>query len=231
MRYRLKLPKLFADKRVLALAFGIACLAIVYFLASRQSLSRFGGEYAAYAELAKAQQDAAYLPAAPNNPVRQQLNLVLSEALQSQTPSSKRLADAKLGRTLLAELEGQVDAIGSTSEKADASLAGLQVRYLGSLATPSSVREIITLAKQRSALIEDIRGLSYRADFDTRKIFERIISDNGALTAAHIEELNGEVPEIETQFDRRSTLYGELGDLSARIDADAAALGPAFSRP
>ena len=232
MRYSLKqLKKAAANRRFIAAVLAVLLVGGAYLLVSRISSKRFGAEYAAYAELAKAQENAAYLPAAPNNPVRQQLNLVLSETLEPKVSSEKRLSDAKLGLDLLTQLEAQVDTIGSAGEAANDALAKMQVDSANGFLMNGASRELINLAKQQAAVIQDIRGLSYRADFDTRKIFERVIIDKGALTAAHARDLNNELPEIETQFDRRTNLYTQLQDTSARIDALAESLGSAVSAP
>ena len=225
MRYHLKqLKNIVAKKRFIALV--VLCAVGGYAFISWHSSKQFDTGYIAYVALARVQGEAAYLPAAPNNPVRQQLNLVLSEMLQPGISSSKRLSDAKLGLNLLAQLETQIDAIGSTSEAANNALAKLQVAFSSGFTSNNTAYELIDLAKQRSAVIEDIRGLSYRADFDTRTIFDRIITDRGALTKTHINDLNNEIPEIETQFDRRTNSYTELQTISTHLDTIAASLGP-----
>jgi hypothetical protein len=201
-------------------------LVALYLVFARVSTQHFGAEYASFASLAKAQEQAVYLPTAPNNPTRQQLNLALADALQKNATPAKRLADAKRGIDLLKELDTEVDAVGSASDAANAMLARLQTTYLDNPTTSDSARSLITLAKQRAAIIEDIRGLSYRADFSVRKIFERIITDKGTLTAAHVIDLNNDLPEAETQFDRRADLYTKLGNVSTTIDHTATALWP-----
>jgi hypothetical protein len=221
-----RLSRLSKRQRWILSALVVLCLVTLYMVFARVSTQHFGAEYASYAVLAKAQEQAVYLPTAPNNPTRQQLNLALADALQKSVTPAKRLADAKRGIDLLKELDAQVDIVGSASDSANAMLAKLQVTYLANPTTNDSARALITLAKQRTEIIEDIRGLSYRADFSTRKIFDRIIADKGALTAAHVIELNNELPEAETQFDRRADLYKKLGSVSALIDKTATALWP-----
>jgi hypothetical protein len=213
-------------QRRILIALIAVCLIALYIVFARVSTQHFGAEYSSYAVLAKVQEQAVYLPTAPNNPTREQLNLALADALQKNVVPAKRLVDAKRGIDLLKELDAEVDVVGSASDAANAMLAKLQTTYLDNPTTSDSAHALITLAKQRAEIIEDIRGLSYRADFSTRKIFERILTDKGALTAAHIIDLNNELPEAETQFDRRSALYKKLGNLSALIDRTAIALWP-----
>jgi hypothetical protein len=79
------------------------------------------------------------------------------------------------------------------------------------------MRDVVTLAQSQAAIIADIRGLSYRANFHTAQIFSRIVDDQGSLTDAHIAELNNLIPKVEDQFDQRSNLYSELERVGDRI--------------
>lgn len=179
--------------------------------------------YETYAELAQAQVDAAHVPAAPNNPVRQDLNRALSLALSSQVSSRERLAQAQAGMRLLELADGQVDEIGEASAKVDLLLAQAQVQSASGFAPGGLTWEILALAKKRSAIISDISGLSYRANFVTRGILERIIADRGVLTDEHVTSLNNSLPDLEEQFDRRSNLYTELERVGVQIDQKQAA--------
>lgn len=228
----LTLKSIVTDKRSLAaLALCLVLVGGFVYLATRSS-SRFESEYAAYAVLAKEQEDAAYLPAAPNNPVREELASDLAQALDQNTSAPARLKFTQDGLDRIKELEAQVDAIGDAGDKANVAIAQMQVDALKDFSSSGVTHEIIELAKQRSAVIEDIRGLSYRADFETSKIFDRIVSDKGELTAAHVADLNDEIPLVEEQFNQRSSLYTELTSLSAEIDQKAAGIGiPAAVAP
>jgi hypothetical protein len=221
-----KLTRFSSHHRRIVVVTLVLGLVGAYLLFARVSTQRLGAEYVSYAVLAKAQEEAVYLPTALNNPDRQQLNLALTDALQKNITPARRLADAKQGIDLIKVLDTEVDGIGSTSDAANAMLAKLQTTYLNNPATSDSARTLIALAKQRTDIIEDIRGLSYRANFSTRNIFDRIIADKGALTSAHVIDLNNELPEAQTEFDRRSDLYKKLGDMSATIDRDATVLWP-----
>ncbi len=227
--FRTFLTRIALDKRVIALV--AICLlaggAMLYF-ASR-SASHFAAQYSAYAALAHIQEQAAYVPAAPDNPVRQQLNLVLSLVLDPTTSSIKRLADAKQGLTLLNQLGAQVDAIGDASDKANLAIAQMQIETLKDFGTSGQTLSLIDLAKQRSSIIEDIRGLSYRANYETETIFQRIVDDNGALTASHVTDLNSEIPNVEAQFDHRSNLYSQLEAVSATINKQAVGIKGSFA--
>lgn len=224
-----KFTQMSKRKRYALVTLVMLCIIVAYVLFARFSTQRLGEAYASYAAVARTQQEAVYLPAAPNNPAREQLNLALSDALQKTVSSANRLVDAKRGIGLLAQLDAEVDVIGSTSDTVNAMLAKLQTTYLSDPATAGDVESLISLAKQRSDIIEDIRGLSYRADFTTRTVFQRLITDKGVLTAAHITALNNELPDIETQFDRRTDLYTKLGSVTASIDRTATALWPTIS--
>jgi hypothetical protein len=190
------------------------------YLASRSS-SHFKEEYRSYATLATAQEKAAYIPAAQDNDTRQRLNADLALALDRKTKDSARLNYAKDGLDLIDALNKQIDAIGDASEKADTVVAKMQIDSLKDFSTSGQTREIIDLAKQRSSIVEDIRGLSYRANFETQNIFKRIIADNGRLADSYVSELNNDLPVLETQFDHRSSLYQNLQSVSNEISQKA----------
>jgi hypothetical protein len=97
----------------------------------------------------------------------------------------------------------------------------MQIDSLKDFSTSGQTREIIDLAKQRSSIVEDIRGLSYRANFETQNIFKRIIADNGRLADSYVSELNNDLPVLETQFDHRSSLYQNLQSVSNEISQKA----------
>lgn len=223
--------KFFTWKRLLAAAILLVLLiiALVWYFNWRSS-SQFDKEYADYAVLAKEQATAAYLPASSDDPTRQQLDIVLSEALDSGTSQARRLQDAQQGLALITQMETEIAAIGDTSDKANTVIAQMQVGSADALSSGGLPQELISLAKQRSSVIEDIRGLSSRADFETSQIFQGIIAQNGALTPAYIDTLNDEIPQVETEFDQRTDLYTQLTSISTEMDQKAAAgLGAGYS--
>lgn len=185
------------------------CLGIFAYTTIR-STSQFTDDYAEYAALAKLHQDAAFLLGAPNNPVRQKLNRILSDVLSAPINPAARLALAREGLVLTAETEKQLEAVSKAGEEVDASIAKMQVTMLNSLTSSQHVKEVIALAKRRSEIISDIRAYSYRADFELRRIFDRIIAEGGKLPDSYIVELNTAIPELEEQFNKRSSLYAEL---------------------
>ena len=185
-----------------------------YFYISRNVA--FEDDYAAYTALAEEHTQAAYLPAANNNPLRQELNQTLGQVLAGEMSNSERLALAERGLELLDELEQQIDAIGERGIAVDEAITALEED--GGLLALGGTAELLTLARERSAIIADIRGLSYRANFHTAEIFNRVVDDGGALTAAHVGILNDQVPKVEEQFNKRSNLYDELQTTSQKID-------------
>lgn len=209
------------------IALIVVCLIIVAGVgyALYHSASGSVDRYTVYATLAEEHEQAAYLVGAANNPVRQELNQVLSEALARPMTSSERLQLAEHGKELLKEAEGQIDMIGELGAKVDTAIAQMQVGALGEFSSSDIAREVLVLAKKRSDIIADIRGLSYRANFETAKIFDRVIADGGKLTKEHISMLNDEIPDVEKQFDRRSDLYLELQRTAKQIDQRSVDLG------
>ncbi len=164
--------------------------------------------------------EAAYVPGAANNPVRGELNRMLGEVLSVEMGDADRLERAERGLFLLSELELQIDAIGATKDTLQTTLSGLENDLVFVPEALEGERgDIGDIMDRLYVIVDDIRGLSYRANYHTERIFERIVADSGSLTAEHVLDLNEEVPEVEKQFDRRSNLYTELEDLDKEIDA------------
>lgn len=189
------------------------------------SSAQFARDYELYSFLAKTQQNDAYIPGASDNPVRQQLNQILSDALTKKMSDADRLTLVKGGSTFLNESQKQIDQITVSSEAADAAIAKMQVDTLDAFSISQNAREIIALAKERSSMISDIRAYSYRADFDVQQIFNRIIQDNGKLTDAYVTELNSADPEMASQYDKRTNLYNDLQKLGDDLDKKSQSLG------
>lgn len=202
---------------------GAVCGALVYLV--HLSASEFARDYEIYSFLAKTQQNDAFIPGAPNNPVREQLNRTLSDILTKDMSPAERLALVKRGQVSLDEADRQIDQITISTEAADAAIAKMQVDTLGAFSISQTARELLALAKRRSAIISDIRAYSYRADFEIRQIFDRIIADNGKLSDAYIKELNAAIPEMESQFDKRSSLYNGLQKIGEEIDNKSKEIG------
>lgn len=217
------------DKRVIVALIACACLGGIVAAFSMHSSSRFAKEYADYAVLANIQENAANIPGATNNPVREKLNDTLALALADNQPPASRIRYATDGLNILKQSEAQIDAIGDANSKADLLIAQMQVDSLKDFSSGGAAHEIITLAKQRSSIAADIRNLSYRADFEIEKIFNRIIEDKGVLTSAHVAELNDDIPNVESQYNQRLKLYEELQKTRIQIDKKAAQYGFATS--
>ena len=173
---------------------------------------QFAQSYDTYATLSEAHVTAAFLPATNDNQLRQELNRMLADVLAAELPNTERLERAQRGLTVLGELEKQIDEIGVKGEAVSHALGEMEGR-----ATGADRAEIVRLALERLRVIGDIRGLSYRASYHTAEIFNRVIADGGALTTAHVTELNSQIPLVEEQFDRRTGLYDELESIGGKI--------------
>lgn len=200
------------NKRLI-LILATACVCVLAFVLYRAFFSwQFTKSYETYATLSAQHVTAAFLPATNDNQIRQELNRMLSDVLAVELPVQDRLERAQRGLLLLAELEKQIDAIGDKGEAVSHALGELE-----SHASGADRAEIVSLALERMRVIGDIRGLSYRANYHTAEIFNRVISDGGSLTDEHISELNAQVPLVEEQFDRRSGLYSELESINSQV--------------
>jgi len=189
--------------------------------------ARFAQAYRTYQTAAAAHEQAAFLPGDTQNPVRGALNQALAQALAQNATAAERLSLAQKGLSLIEDLNKQVDAIGDTAAPADAGVEVMEQAGRAAAFVPGQalMLDIVRLAKDEASTTQEIRGLSYRADFETQQIFNRIIADRGALTQSYTLELNNDLPQVEGEFDQRTNLYNTLvGDRSHRQE-DAAALG------
>ncbi|MBP9668906.1 MAG: hypothetical protein KBE09_01315 [Candidatus Pacebacteria bacterium] len=201
---------------ILAAGFGLVVLAIGIALYLFVFAPRDVVALESYATLGEAHEDSAFLVGMSENPIRIELDHVLADVLMRPMTDDERYELSEQGRGLLKTLEVQIDAIGEKEGAAAEALASLQSSPLA-LSELTSIGEVVQLGTRRADLIADIRGLSYRANYHTAQIFERIMKDGGALTEAHVAALNSDLPLVEEQFDRRSNLYVELEKVSLDI--------------
>lgn len=202
----------FAKKHLIIIGFCLLFTALFFLSYRFYFASQFTKSYNTYATLSDIHVNAAFLPATNENPLRQELNRMLADVLAAELPQKDRLERAERGLVLLNALERQIDAIGDSGEAVAKALGEMEERASG-----SERQEIVQLALERLRVIGDIRGLSYRASYHTAEIFNRVIQDGGTLTPEHVSELNNQIPVVEEQFDRRTTLYDELESIGGRI--------------
>ncbi len=206
---------------ILIIVFLIAVLGGAHLFA----LHRFKPSLALYASAGLRYVEAAVLPTHAENPLRIDLNRSLALSLDKEISSRERLEAAKSGLALLTLAEGDLDAVGTLGKDAAAALGEVEKRISPLLFFSwDDARELLGLARERELRITDIRALSYRANFEMKKIFDRIIAENGVLSDAHITTLNTLLPEVEAQSDERAGLYRELAATNALIDELSRAL-------
>ncbi len=201
---------------------SIALLALVVILGGfayhRYALHRFEEAYRAYESIATLHDEAAVIPMLPDNPLRRDLNQALVIVLSDEASPEDRIAKAREGLALLTLAEGNIDALGDVGADATAALLGLESAINPiALGAYTVEKALVELAHRRLSAIADIRGLSYRANHDTKTIFDRIIADGGSLTEAHGADLERLLPDVEEQFNRRSNLLVEVESLAADI--------------
>lgn len=176
--------------------------------------------YATYTASAARHNSAAFIPAMADNPLRKELNAALSDVLAGTLTPNERSARARDGLRLIHDAEAQIDLIGDAGIATEEAILQMEESavMIGQLHR-SDLRDIIQLSRARFDIIADIRGLSYRANHHTSQIFERVIADEGALSTAHVEDLNRLIPSVEAQFDTRSNLYDDLERLSRQMES------------
>lgn len=177
-----------------------------------QANAAFSHAYLVYAALADDADTAAYVPTAMNNPSRQELNALLNAVLGNVTPPAERLQKSQRGLFLLENSATQLDAIGPKVDAVDTAIEAMEKSLSpgDAIFQRGDPQKIIALAKVRNAATKDIRALSYRADFETGKIFRHFVETRGALSDEYMIQLNSEIPTEEAQFNKRQNRYNDL---------------------
>jgi len=188
----------------------------------KNETKQFNFAYHNYEKLSKEQENATYMPGADSNSIRQDLDRILSAVLTQNMENNERLKMAKEGMKLIKKLEAQIDLIGIKGEQLSGAVSKMEEAgsNLSDKEQKDYAEAIVQTAKEKLSISSDIRGLSYRANYHVVEIFKRIISDKGELTSSHIKFLNDKIPEVEEQFNKRSGLYDELGDLNNKLNAE-----------
>ena len=154
------------------------------------------------------------------NSIRKELNNLLIQVLGKEMPNAERLALAKRGLELLVGSDAQVAAMTPKKDDTDTAIVRMEVSagFISNMFSKGLPKKIVALAKDRSAAISDIRAYSYRADFETRKIFQHVVDEKGALPSSYVNELNNLVPAKEEEFNQRTNRYSDLQVLADEID-------------
>ena len=202
--------------RVLLIVIAVVCLLFWYFY---YTTGRFISAYSSYAALSLDDENVVNVPAQPDNPVRREMNQMLAEVLSGNLSPAGRLQKAQRGLDLAHQSEHILDPIQDRGGDVDQAIDGMQksANTLSRFSSFGREEKIVALAKRRADIVSDIRALTIRANFETGKIFQHVIDDKGKLSDAYVTELNAEIPDVEAQFNRRSGLYAELGEVSDSI--------------
>jgi hypothetical protein len=184
-----------------------------------RSDAAFSHAYLDYAAVADDADTATYVPTATNNPLREEINAALVQVLGNTTSSGDRLKAAEHGLALLQDSEQEIDAISPKSDDVDSTISEMEKSLSPGDAAfqRGDPQKIIAFAKERQAAISDIRALSYRADFETGKIFQHVVDSKGVLTSGYVSELNNDIPAAEDEFNKRQNRYNDLADLLSSI--------------
>lgn len=216
-----------SGKRFLILLVGgvfVVLAGVIFIAVSGAGIEK---KYRQFEVAESAYEEAAYKPGAEENPVRQQVNMLLSQVIQAPMSPQERIIKAQEGITRLNDVEEQIDDIKTRGDSVGPLLETLekQSHSPGNVQHRTQIASLITLAKRQAQIIGDIRGLSYRADYYTTEVFERIIDDQGEMTDAHKLYLNGQIPQLEEQFNKRTNLYTELESNRGKMDELAREIG------
>lgn len=196
---------------------AVVVIVLGYFLyCSSSELSTDIGVYAASQEHFS---ETAFLPGAATNPARDAANRALAAVLSASASPGERLVAAKDGLVYTKILEGEIDAIATARDTASGARSQLSNDRFSLSALPweRRINDLLTLADEQARIIADIRGLSYSANYHTTEIFKQIVSDDGMLSSAYVAKLNSEIPQVESDFNRRSNLYQDLQAIDSKI--------------
>lgn len=187
---------------------------------------KFFTAYIHYGEVAAIQQNATFVPGATANPLRDSLNQTLAKILAKETKPERRLQLAQLGLQQIQDMNAQVDEIGNSSEVVENAAEELSsiASKPGNMLHKKAMQEVAEAAHAQLVIIEDIRGLSYRANFEIIQICNRIIADRGVLDPGYVRELNADLPAVEKEFNTRQSDYTDLQNSMHTIERKAAAL-------
>lgn len=190
---------------------GIAVCALTYMFWNE---SQFESKYRSFIEVEYQFETAAFKPGMESNPIRQQVSILLAQVIQGEMSAGERLDKSRQGIAHLNDIEAQIDGIKAVGDTVAPLRSDLQerARSVTSVRNRAKTLELVSLAARQAEIISDIRGLSYRTDYYTNEVFERVIDDQGVMTDAHKQYLNDLIPQLEEQFDRRTNLYTELAD-------------------
>ncbi len=207
-----KIGSILLLKRTIALVLLLAACAGGLWYWQGQAASGFRSEYSVYESLAAVHENDAYVPGATANPLREELNSALALSLAKETTPKDRLTFASRAASLIAQLNAEVDAIAKSAAPVSGSIERLEkaANDPGNISRRTDMLELVSLARAELETIENIRGYSYRANFETGEIFKRITADQGVLKDSYILELNDQLPVVEEQFNKRQNLYTDL---------------------
>lgn len=212
MKILKKITSVLKNKKIIAAVALLGVLGVGVWWYSAYALERFTRSYSIYKEKAGIQQNAAFIPGAAENPLRDQLNKTLTAVLTPGTTAKDRIGLAHDGLNLIIQSNTEVDAIGDAAREVEVAANAMAdaANSPGNIFRKKAMLGIVALAKQELYTIQDIRGLSYRANFDTAEVFNRLITDEGALTDAYIRDLNTQLPAAENAFIKRQNSYMDL---------------------
>jgi len=175
--------------------------------------------YQTYDVLSQEHEISAYAPGTEKNAARQELNAILTRALNESVSPQDRLSFAEAGFSPLAKVREEIDEMKEKGKGTGKAVIILndKAKDLEGKRISDKADEIITLANERIAIIREIETVSYRMNDIVSDIFKGIIKDKGELTGERIQSLNEKIPDAEKDFERLSELYRKLAESNTEI--------------
>ncbi len=198
--------------RVVAVFLICVVCGIALYYYDHYSKKQFMKFFEKYQEVSTIQQDAAFTPAAATNSKRESLNQTLASILAPNTPAPNRVVLATQALQLIKQMNSEIDVIGEDTDPVASAVEELELlaKKPGNMYNRARMLVLVDQAQKEMATIEDIRGLSYRANFEIVQVCNRILFERGVLSQAYTRELNDKLPDVEAEFTERQNAYADL---------------------
>jgi len=160
-----------------------------------------------------------YSPGADSNPVRQNVNAILTRVLNESTSEKERFSLSVAGADPLAALHSEIEIMKTNREGLEQKVVSLREKAdeVKGIRARRKAEEIVFLSEKRLAMMKEVEDLSYQMNDAVKAIFQGVAGDGGKLTDDRIRVLNDQVPEAEKDYERLNELYRNIGDSKAEI--------------
>jgi len=176
--------------------------------------------YGDYNDAAEKVEFLVHLPGTENNVDRSELLSLLNSILTEDMEPERRESLARLAYSNLDSLKDEIEAAKVAQEDLYSVLQDLDsaVGTFKSMELQGKAGEIVLLSRKRAEVSARIASALSETNEHTHAIITRILSEKGALSHAHIVEINSATESAEDRFVMLESLYSELMRMKAEVD-------------